>query len=90
MLTDRHDTEGWDCQVVLSDRISGRQNPREQVAEDYGASGDPHLSGNRPSLIFNPLTYNAPMSGAAVRSTEASAPLACYISAALSFLFANP
>ena len=26
--------------------------------------------------IFNPLTSNAPMSGAGVRSTEASAPLA--------------
>ena len=48
------------------------------------------LSASHPSLTFNPLTYNAPVSGAGVRSTEASDPLACYISAALSFLFANP
>ena len=76
MLPDGHSAEELDCQVVLSDRISGRQNPREQVAEDYGASGDSILSASHPSLTFNPLTYNAPMSGAEVRSTEASAPLA--------------
>jgi hypothetical protein len=31
---------------------------------------------SRPSLTCNPPTPNAPMSGAGVRSTEASAPLA--------------
>ena len=76
MLTDRHNTERLDYQVVLSDGLSGRQNPREQAAQNYDISGDSILSGSRPSLTFNPLTYNAPMSGAAVRSTEASAPLA--------------
>ena len=76
MLPDRHNTERWDCQVVLSDGLSGRQNPREQVAEDYDLSGDSILSASHPSLTFNPLTYNAPMSGAGVRSTEASDPLA--------------
>ena len=90
MLTNRHNTVELDCQIVLSDGLSGRQNPREQAAQDCGTSGDSILSGSLPSLTFNPLTYNAPMSGAGVRSTEASAPLACYISAALSFLFANP
>ena len=80
MLTDRHNTEGLDCQVVLSDLISGRQNPREQTAQDYDISGDSILSASHPSLTFNPLTYNAPMSGAGVRSTEASAPLACWAS----------
>ena len=69
MLTDRHNTERLDCQVVLSDQISGRQNPREQAAEDYDISGDSILCGSHPSLTFNPLTYNAPMSGAGVRST---------------------
>ena len=76
MLTDRHNTEGLDCQVVLSDGMSGRQNPREQAAQDYDISGDSILSASHPSLTFNPLTYNAPMSGAEVRSTQASAPLA--------------
>ena len=69
MLTDEHNTDGWDCQVVLSDRMSGRQNPREQAAQDYDLSGDSVLSASHPSLTFNPLTYNAPMSGAEVRST---------------------
>ena len=69
MLTDRHYTERLDCQVVLSDQISGRQNPREQAAQDYDISGFSVLSASHPSLTFNPLTYNAPMSGAEVRST---------------------
>ena len=69
MLTDRHNTEGLDCQIVLSDGLSGRQYPREQAAQDYDLSGDSVLSASHPSLTFNPLTYNAPMSGAEVRST---------------------
>ena len=69
MLTDRHNTERLDCQVVLSDGLSGRQNPREQAAPDYDISGDSILSGSLPSLTFNPLTYNALVRGAAVRST---------------------
>ena len=69
VLTDRCGGEAVDCQVVLSDQISGRQNPREQVAEDYDIAGDSILPASHPSLTFNPLTYNAPMSGAEVRST---------------------
>ena len=59
----------WIDRLSISDGLSGRQNPREQVAEDYDISGDSVLSASRPSLTFNPLTYNAPMSGAEVRST---------------------
>ena len=66
---------------------STRANKWHKTAAHQGFSV---LSASLPSLTFNPLTYNAPMSGAGVRSAEASAPLAGYISAALSFLVANP
>ena len=50
-----------------------RANKR-QVRSAFQFDSVPSVS--HPSLTFNPLTYNAPVSGAGVRSTEASAPLA--------------
>ena len=54
-----------------------QQNSREGAMLTYCVSNPVAVTVSQPGTTFNPLTSNAPMSGAEVRSTEASAPLAC-------------
>ena len=70
-----------DCQHVEVDALPHLENSREHTSETWGTSTGSVPSPRHPSQSSNRLTYNAPMSGAGVRSTEASAPLAGYMAA---------